>query len=69
LSNVSFTIGLLLIGLVTSLVVLVLLVGLVLLLFIILIPTLKGTISNEVTILTTIVACSLSFGFELVLSF
>jgi hypothetical protein len=66
---VSFTIGLLLIGLVTSLIVLVLLVGLVLLIFIILIPTLKGTISNEVTILTTIVSCSLSLGFELVLSF
>jgi hypothetical protein len=66
---VSFTIGLLLVGLVTSLVTLVLLVGLVLLLFIILIPTLKGTISNEVTMLTTIVACFLSLGFELIFSF
>jgi hypothetical protein len=48
-----FTIGLLLVGLVTPLVALVLLVGLILLLVIIIILTLKGTISNEVTMLTT----------------
>jgi hypothetical protein len=66
---VSFTIGLLLIGFVTPLVALVLFVGLALLLVIIIIPTLKGTISNEVTMLTTIVACSLSCGLELLVSY
>jgi hypothetical protein len=66
---VSFTIGLLLVGLVTPLVALVL-VGLALLLvIIIIISMLKGIISNEVIMLTTIVACSLGYGLELLVSF
>jgi hypothetical protein len=55
---VSFTLGLLIVGLVTPFVALALLVGLALVLVIIIISMLKGTISNEVTMLTTIVACS-----------
>jgi hypothetical protein len=64
----SFTVGLL-VGLVTPLLALVLLIGLALLLVIIIIPTLKGIISNEVTMLTIIVACSLGCGLELLVSF
>jgi hypothetical protein len=66
---VSFTIGLLLVGLVASFVALVLLIGLVLLLVITIILTLKEIISNKVTMLTIIVTCSLGCGFELLVSF
>jgi hypothetical protein len=69
LTNISFTIGLLLVGLITHLIALVLLIGLSLLLVFIIIPTLEGTIINEVTMLTTIVACSLGCGLELLISF
>jgi hypothetical protein len=69
LSDVSFIIGLLFVGLVTSCVALILLIWLVVFLVITVISTLKGTISNKVTMFTTIVACSLGCGFELLVSF